>query len=62
MIKDENKSLIIMTGATSGIGKFIADKLRHNFDLALILRPKKIKTFKKKFTSSLNKKYLFFWF
>ena len=56
----KNKSLIIMTGATSGIGKFIADKLRHNFDLALILRPKKIKTFKKKFTSSLNKKNIYF--
>ena len=59
----KNKSLIIMTGATSGIGKFIADKLRHNFDLALILRPKKIKTFKKNlFPPQIKKKNLFFWF
>ena len=49
-----------MTGATSGIGNFIANKLRHNFDLALILRPKKIKTFKKKFISSSNKKKIDF--
>ena len=56
----KNKNLIIMTGATSGIGYFIANKLRHNFDLALILRPKKIKTFKKKFISSSNKKKIYF--
>ena len=56
----KNKNLIIMTGATSGIGNFIANKLRHNFDLALILRPKKIKTFKKKFISSSNKKKIYF--
>tara|TARA_B100001093_G_scaffold518591_1_gene603988 strand:- start:534 stop:719 length:186 start_codon:yes stop_codon:yes gene_type:complete len=56
----KNKNLIIMTGATSGIGNFIANKLRHDFDLALILRPKKIKTFKKKFISSSNKKRFIF--
>ena len=56
----KNRNLIVVTGSTSGIGKFTSDNLKKEFDLLHIVRPEKYSKVKKKLISkNKNNSFVF---
>jgi len=51
----KNRNLIVLTGSTSGIGKFTSNNLKKEFDLLHIVRPEKYSVIKKNLASQNNK-------